>query len=113
VFHQEEVMNEKMLALLHGDASKYPHKLEESFPHVFNRILDVWGTAAAGAFFDELMLSSRPGRAGFPPDATAEIWALHRIYASQAPVKEIDDIWSTGTDDAHHSRLAAKPEDKK
>lgn len=104
-------MNEKMLALVQGKEDQYPKFLEANYPHVFAHLLEIWGTAAAGPYFDELMLSKRPGRVGFPPEAAAEVWTLHRIYSAQAPVKEIDDIWSTGSDDAHHTRLQSSSKD--
>ena len=101
-------MNEKMLALVQGNASQYPSYLEAHFPHVFNRLLEVWGTAAAEAYFNELMLSQRSNRAGFPPEATGEIWALHQAYsATRGSEPEGSDIWNVGSDDAHHSRLHA------
>lgn len=99
-------MNEKMLALVQGNAAKYPSYLEAYFPHVFNRLMEVWGTAAAEAYFNELMLSQRANRAGFPPEATAEIWTLHQVYSvTRASAAEGADMWDVGSDDAHHSRL--------
>lgn len=102
-------MDAKMLELLQNHSSKYPAYLEAHFPHIFQKLLEVWNTAEAEAYFDELMLSKRADRGGFPPEATAEIWALHGIHSalreSQQAQSENTDIWSSGSDDAHHSRL--------
>lgn len=103
-------MNTKMMDVLGDQQDKYPRYLEAHFPHVFQKMLELWNTPDGERYFDELMLSSRPDRRGFPPEATAEIWAMQRIHAAlreaqQAIKQDEADIWTSGSDDAHHSRL--------
>jgi len=102
-------MNTKMLEILGDQAGKYPNYLEAHYPHVFQKLLELWNTPDGDLYFDELMLSKRADRHGFPPEATAEIWALQRIHSSlresQAAQQNERDVWASGSDDAHHSRL--------
>lgn len=91
-------MNPKLLELLGPHADKYPTTLERDFPHVFDKLVELWGTAQMWPYLDELMMSRRPGRQGFPDAAAAEIWALNSVYASlhpdEAPKSPVDDLWS-------------------
>lgn len=97
-------MNQKMLELLGEQADKYPKNLEEKFARIFNKIIELWGTAELVPYFDDLMMSARPNRQGFPPDVVKEIWALHKIFMQLFPEFEPPgigahgDIWSGGGD---------------
>jgi hypothetical protein len=102
-------MNTRMLELLGNQPGKYPTHLETHFPHVFQKVLELWNTAEGERYFDELMLSKRAGREGFPPEATVEIWGLHQIHAGlreSQKARQDNDLWASGADDAHHSRLS-------
>ena len=58
------MMNEKVLQILGGNESRYPHKLELQFPRVLEKILELWGTPAMDPYFHELMMDTREiGRA--------------------------------------------------
>lgn len=105
-------MNTKMIEILGDQPGKYPNYLEAHFPHVFQKMIELWNTHDGELYFDELMLSKRGDRNGFPPEATAEIWALQRIHATlrESQLAESEkDIWAAGSDDAHHSRLINEP----
>lgn len=97
-------MNQKMLELLGEHADKYPRVIEENYPHVFEKLLELWGTAEMQPYLDELMMSRRPGRQGFPANAAAEVWALSAAYAKLHPALEpespLNDLWSSDTDAA-------------
>lgn len=103
-------MNTKMLEILRDQPNKYPRFLEAHFPHVLQKMVELWDTADGERYFDELMLSKRADRKGFPPEATAEIWTLQLIHTalreSQQTQPSQPDFWSSGSDDAHHSRLS-------
>lgn len=89
-------MNEKMLQILDGAAEKYPHTLEKSFPHVFNKILELWKFPTMEKYFDSLMMDTRDGkRKGFPPDAAMEIFNLSLFYDKQRrkPTSQATDVW--------------------
>lgn len=91
-------MNQAMLKLLGDYKDKYPSVLERDFPHVFNKLLALWGSEEMHAYLEELIISQRPGRQGFPDAAAAEIWQISSVYAklhpSSAPQKPIDTVWS-------------------
>jgi hypothetical protein len=94
-------MNQKMLEYLREHADKYPEHLEQNFPHVFEKLLEFWGTARMRPYFDELIMSNRPNRLGFPAEAVTEIWTLSRVYAELHPdasteseVTVVEDVWN-------------------
>lgn len=98
-------MNQKMLEHLGEHADKYPKNLEQGFPHVFQKLVDFWGTADMRPYIDELIMSNRPNRLGFPPEAVTEIWALSKIYSTLHPeheppesVSTFGDIWNVDID---------------
>ncbi len=69
-------------------ASRYPRKLAEGFPHVAQRIAELWDDKdALGDYFTELMVSRRPNRRGFPPDVGAEIVYLSMAYDRNGPIR--------------------------
>lgn len=89
-------MNPKMLQLLNGAEDKYPHILEKNFPHVFNRIIELWKLPMGEKYFTELMMDTRDGkRKGFPPDAAMEIFNLSLLYDKQIkkPPTQATDVW--------------------
>lgn len=100
-------MNQKMIELLGEHADKYPKSIEQNYPHVFEKLLELWGTTAMQSYLDDLMMSKRPGRQGFPDASAAEIWALSAAYAKLYPPAESDsplnDLWAIDTDTARHA----------
>ena len=89
-------MNEKMLQILNGAEAKYPHYLEKNFPHVFNRIIELWKLPMMEKYFGELMMDTRDGkRKGFPPEAAMEVFNLSLIYDKQRhkPATQATDVW--------------------
>ncbi len=94
-------MNQKMLELLGEHADKYPKFLEQNYAHVLNKIVNLWGTAEMVPYFDDLIVSKRPDRKGFPDEAVKEIWDLNKIFLELFPEFEPPigyathgDIWS-------------------
>ena len=68
----------ELLGPAHADS--YPTCLESQFPHVFETILSLWGSHKMDDYFQELLVTSRPGRQGFPDEAATEILHLYRVY---------------------------------
>ena len=82
-------MNKELLQLLDGDEDKYPHTLEKNFPHVFIKIIELWGLPEINKYFIDLMLHTRAvPRKGFPPEAAKEILDLNLINDEQIKVKQ-------------------------
>ena len=83
-------MNIKLLQLLDGAEDKYPHTLEQKFPHVFKKIMELWGLSEINQYFIDLMLHSRAEqREGFPLEAAKEILDLSLIHDEQAKAKQL------------------------
>lgn len=97
-------MNPKMTEYLGEHADKYPKQIEERFPHIFDKLLELWGTMQMHDYLDELMMSRRAGRQGFPDGVAAEVWALSAVYAKLYPPPSSDspvnDLWSNDVDAA-------------
>jgi hypothetical protein len=67
-------MDTRLLTFLGNNESLYPKVLEARFPRVFGRLLELLDTPHIDEYLQDLMMDRRNGdRAGFPPDAAAEI----------------------------------------
>lgn len=82
-------LREKMLALLGDKADAYPRQIEEHFPRILAKLVELWGKPAASAFLNDLMFSDdRPNRQGFPSAVASELLRLSMIHdALQSPGK--------------------------
>ena len=82
-----------ILAALRG-----PLKLELllNYPHVLNRMAELWAHPRfLTQYFEELLLDSRGGRTGFPLEVIAELTRLRSYYQARInPVKPTVDVWS-------------------
>jgi hypothetical protein len=72
--------------------------LATAFPHVLNRLAEIWERPqATEVYFDELLLPSRNGRKGFDVHALQELLALRehhtRRLATAKPVGVAADEW--------------------
>jgi ankyrin repeat protein len=72
-------MNEAMLKMLQGVARLYPHKLEQQYPRIFEKLIELWDSPQLDAYFNELMMNTREGRQGFPIDVANEIYYLSQV----------------------------------
>ena len=87
-------MNERLFKLLDGNSEFYPRFLEEKFPRVFNKILELCETKLIEAYLLDLMVDKRGGtRQGFPPEAATEIVRLGRYFSTLEARKNAQDIW--------------------
>ncbi|MBI5889137.1 MAG: ankyrin repeat domain-containing protein [Nitrosomonadales bacterium] len=90
-------MNPRLHKLLSGNLEIYPHLLEEKFPRVFNKLLELWQTPHIDAYLQDLMVDKRGGgREGFPPEAAMEIIRLsnylHEMHSAGKEVQAWEDI---------------------
>lgn len=103
-FIQTIPMNEKILKILGGKESHYPHKLEQQFPRVLEKILQLWETPALDPYFHDLMMDSRDGnRKGFPREVASEILRLSLISAKQHK-QSSKDVWD-GLSESHRQQV--------
>jgi ankyrin repeat protein len=89
------MMNERLLKILDGNAEFYPQFLEDRFPRVFNKILELCETKLIEAYLLDLMVDKRGGtRQGFPPEAATEIVRLGRYFSTLEARKNEQDVWN-------------------
>lgn len=84
--------------LLQGNEDKFPQQLAERFPHILVGLLERWDDReATEAYFNELMISSRPGRQGFPEAVAHEIMALSLAYDRIRSLNDLrsSDLWES------------------
>ncbi len=76
-------MNEKLLFLLDGYEECYPLNMEEQFPRIMERIVELWDSKEIDTYFTDLMIDQRGGnRQGFPPRVASEIFALSMAHGN-------------------------------
>lgn len=92
-------LREQMLKHLGASADAYPEAVERGFPHVLDNMVKFWGTAAMDEYLDSLMVSNRPSRQGFPPQAAKEIFRLSLLHGALGLKKEVKIAgWSAVSD---------------
>ena len=79
-----------VLQTLKCSPAQYPQVLEERFPHVLEKILQLWGTPDAQSYLSDLLQPDGRGggrfdRDGFPDNAWQEILQLQVLYGKQGP----------------------------
>jgi uncharacterized protein len=86
-------MDAKLLQILDHCQQNYPHQLEQQFPRVLQKIIELWDQQALDDYFNDLLVSKRSHRQGFPPQVASDIMYLSRVYTRlQSPQQE--GIWS-------------------
>lgn len=81
-------MNPRLLNILDNREQNYPHALEQQYPRVLNRIMELWDSAEIDAYFTDLMVSSRPDRQGFPQEVASDIMYLSSVHTRQQDREE-------------------------
>lgn len=88
-------MNERLLKVLDGNIEFYPHIIEERFPRVFNKTLELCETKLIEAYLLDLMVDNSGGtRQGFPPEAASEIVRLGKYFSSMDSRRQKQDPWN-------------------
>jgi hypothetical protein len=96
-------MNPKLHNILKNNLDIYPHVLEEKFPRVFNKMMELWDTPHIEAFLRDLMMDNRAGnRQGFPPEAASEIIKLGDFLDSMKNSDKEVDAWEGVRDFRRH-----------
>jgi hypothetical protein len=96
-------IHERILAQLGpAYAHAYPKMLEEKYPHVLEKIANLPNSVEMERFFEDLMLTQRSGRQGFPVEVFGELMALINVYRKlnllREPPKKDGDVWSWVSD---------------
>lgn len=74
-----------VLKIVKCSPAQYPQVLESKFPHVLEKIVALWGTPEADAYFADLLQPDGRGggrldRDGFPDEAWQEILRLKVLH---------------------------------
>ena len=89
-------LRQRLMAALLVDGDRawlYPEALESQFPRILERIVELWRTPDLDDFFDELIVTQRPGRVGFPEKVALEIFHLATLLASYRLSKQPRTPW--------------------
>jgi hypothetical protein len=92
-------VHDRILAQLGPDnAHAYPKILEQKYPHVLEKIANLPSSVEMERFFEDLMLTQRTGRQGFPVEVFDELLALVSVFRRRKllrePPKKDGDVWS-------------------
>ena len=79
------ISRESVLQTLKCAPGDYPRILEEKFPHILEKIISLWNSTEAEAYFADLLQPNGRGggrmdRDGFPENAWQEIFKLKVLY---------------------------------
>lgn len=78
--------------------------LEQRFPHIVARLVDIWGNGdAAAIYLDNLLFkeSTRAGRQGFDNEAWLELIFLNDLLRLEHPPQASSlatDVWAEASD---------------
>jgi hypothetical protein len=89
---KEKVMidREAVLQTLGCSPSEYPHILDEKFPHILEKIVELWNSPDCGFYLSDLLQPNGRGggrldRDGFPEEAWEELLQLNQLYLKPRP----------------------------
>ncbi|QLQ25715.1 MAG: hypothetical protein HZT41_13325 [Dechloromonas sp.] len=72
----------KLLESLGPESGVYPMLIEQQFPRILARIVELWGRAGLDAYLVDLMVTDRHGRQGFPHDVLLEVFRLATVHSA-------------------------------
>ncbi|MBI1173971.1 MAG: hypothetical protein GC139_01745 [Sideroxydans sp.] len=99
-------MNETMLKLVQGVDRLYPHELEQQFPRIMHKIIELWNTPQMEGYFTDLMVNSRGSeRQGFPKKVASEIYYLSQVYDRTRNLPGSEDASPWANIDINKQRL--------
>jgi len=83
------VTRETVIQTLKCLPNQYPRILEERFPHVLEKIVQLWNSPDGEAYLADLLHPTFSGgrydRSGFPETAGQEIYRLQELYKKPRP----------------------------
>lgn len=87
------ITKEIVLQTTKCNPEKYPQMLDEKFHHILEKIIELWDTPDADAYFADLLQPDGRGggrldRDGFPDQAWQEILHLKLLNVKQHPKEE-------------------------
>lgn len=71
-----------------------PHHILAQYPHLAERVAQLWGTQAMDIFLNDLFFDRRGSRQGFSPEVMHELFMIQSRHNQLFPPKEVSGIWS-------------------
>ena len=87
----------KVLNFIEGHEALFPQQLATHFPSILEKMVVLWPQPEQERhYFQELLVTQRENRQGFPAEIYTEIFALSEFYEhSFPPAKNTkDDFWT-------------------
>ncbi|XZG71145.1 ankyrin repeat domain-containing protein [Chitinibacteraceae bacterium HSL-7] len=81
----------------------FPKLTVERYPRIIERVVELWGSDALAAYFDDLLIMDRPDRQGFPPEVGLELMELALAHERTLKASGGGDVWG-------HVRESARAE---
>lgn len=85
-------MDARLLKILNNREQNYPHSLAQQFPRILAKILQLWDSPEIDAYFNDLLVTKRSDRQGFPSEVASDIMYLSMVHARQSG-REETDVW--------------------
>ena len=84
------VSRETVLQTLKCLPNQYPQLLNEKFPHILEKIVELWNSPDGEDYFNDLLQPNGRGggrfdRHGFPEKVWWEIYSLNELYKKPRP----------------------------
>lgn len=92
-----KIHSRALLELLSENEERFPTKTAERYPHVIEKLVLLWpNPPAMRGYLQQLLLTRREQRAGFPQEIYLEIVALNELYDQMHELTKPprDDFWS-------------------
>lgn len=74
------MLNPRAALLFKNLPDKYPNSLARGYPHVLNRLMQLWATPEFDPYMQDLMVDKRGGRQGFPLEVVAELMFMGELH---------------------------------
>lgn len=96
-----ETLQRRLMAALVVDGDRawlYPKEVELQFPRILEYIVEHWKTPELDDFFDDLIVTPRAGRQGFPEKVALELFHLATLHASYRLSRKPRTPWDWAPD---------------
>ena len=88
-----------LLEKLAADAHVYPLHIEQQFPRILAKIVELWGSARLDDYLGQLMVSDRQGRRGFPGEVAMDLFRLSTVHGGLGFSRQTQGTGWAGIDD--------------
>jgi hypothetical protein len=69
--------------------------IQEQYPRIGEKILQLWGSAELNEYFDSILFDERGSRHGFPLTIVSALMRIHENHLTLVPKNNTGDYWET------------------